>query len=201
MIMVPDGYKRCSDCQTDKPVSEYRRNQRRPDGLSFYCRDCFKSRDAAGYRRRRKRLGFEVRPRESLPEGLRRCSACREVKDNADFPKNRALPSGYLTYCKLCHAARSRRDYFRRQYGLSDQDVAALIDSQSGLCAICQSAPAAHVDHNHITGKIRGALCFPCNGGLGQFKDRSDILQRAITYLEEHPWRTLVEPGVYRLHS
>ena len=75
------------------------------------------------------------------------------------------------------------------------------MSQQSGVCAIGQEAPAAHVDHEHLTGKVRGVLCFNCNGGLGQFRDRPDVLKRAVAYLEEHAWRTLVAPGVYRLSS
>jgi hypothetical protein len=62
--------------------------------------------------------------------------------------------------------------------------VDALIEAAGGLCEICQERPAAHVDHDHETGKVRGVLCFSCNGGLGQFRDRVDIMLKAITYLE-----------------
>lgn len=59
----------------------------------------------------------------------------------------------------------------------------ALIDKRDGLCWICREQPAAHVDHNHETGRVRGMLCFTCNAGLGNFKDRWDLLERAIIYI------------------
>jgi hypothetical protein len=43
-----------------------------------------------------------------------------------------------------------------------------------------------HIDHCHITGKIRGLLCHLCNRGIGLFRERSDLLQAAIKYLESH---------------
>jgi hypothetical protein len=41
-----------------------------------------------------------------------------------------------------------------------------------------------HVDHHHVTGKIRGVLCFTCNVALGQLKDDVTLFRKAIDYLE-----------------
>lgn len=59
-----------------------------------------------------------------------------------------------------------------------------MLAEQGGLCAICREAPAEHVDHDHATGRVRGLLCFNCNGALGQFRDRRDLMVRAIAYLD-----------------
>ncbi len=59
-----------------------------------------------------------------------------------------------------------------------------MIERQGGVCAICRQKPAAHVDHNHRTGKVRGVLCFGCNGGLGQFQDNVESIRRAIEYIQ-----------------
>jgi len=39
------------------------------------------------------------------------------------------------------------------------------------------------IDHDHITGKVRGLFCRDCNTGLGMFKDSSALLQKAAQYL------------------
>ncbi|WP_335755288.1 endonuclease VII domain-containing protein [Streptomyces niveus] len=71
-----------------------------------------------------------------------------------------------------------------------------------GICVICLSAPAAHVDHCHETGRVRGVLCFNCNSAIGKLGDDPDTLRRATAYLEGNAWKpTLVAPGVYRLPS
>jgi len=80
----------------------------------------------------------------------------------------------------------SRTYHLKRRYGITGAQADAMYAEQDGLCAICRAASAAHVDHDHLTGKVRGLLCFNCNGGLGQFKDRIDVLDAAVSYLNSH---------------
>lgn len=55
----------------------------------------------------------------------------------------------------------------RRTYGLSREEVLELFESSDGLCALCYEVPATAIDHDHETGRVRGALCKSCNTGLG----------------------------------
>ncbi|WP_327135523.1 endonuclease VII domain-containing protein [Streptomyces sp. NBC_01343] len=59
-----------------------------------------------------------------------------------------------------------------------------MIAMQGGVCCICPTAPAVHVDHCHETGRVRGVLCLNCNMGLGLLKENPDRIRRAIQYLE-----------------
>lgn len=61
-----------------------------------------------------------------------------------------------------------------------------MIRKQGGVCAICEQEPATQVDHNRITGQIRGMLCDGCNGGLSAFEEDDELLERAAQYLEQH---------------
>ena len=75
-----------------------------------------------------------------------------------------------------------------RKYGLTIDDYAWLFKAQKGRCAICQSRPLRMgkplgVDHNHLTGEVRGLLCDRCNSGLGFFEDNPVRLRRALRYL------------------
>ena len=108
------------------------------------------------------------------------------------------------SYCKPCHNARGRQAkekvggertyHLRRRYGITAEDADHLLAGQGGLCAICRTAPAAHVDHDHRTGRVRALLCFNCNGGLGQFKDDPAVLRAAADYVEEHERRQKPQP-------
>lgn len=192
---------RCPDCEQVLPAAAFRPNRANRDGLSAYCAACYRVRDSEGYRKRRAALGKTVSPRIDI-EGHQRCADCREIKPLAHFDRARSQAGGYNCYCKPCRSRRNRDAHFLKQYGLTPQALQQLVDQQDGLCAICRERPAAHVDHDHLTGAVRGVLCFPCNVGLGQFRDRADILRKAITYLETTTWqRTRVCTGVYRLTS
>src|SRR6266498_598017 len=68
-----------------------------------------------------------------------------------------------------------RRRYERlRKYGLTPEEFEQLLASQGGRCAVCRSADPQTpkrgtwcVDHDHVTGQIRGLLCNLCNRAIG----------------------------------
>jgi hypothetical protein len=57
-----------------------------------------------------------------------------------------------------------------RKYGITDLDYARALIAQAGCCAICGTGcwiRSLNIDHDHITGHVRGLLCTPCNIGIG----------------------------------
>jgi len=83
-----------------------------------------------------------------------------------------------------------RARWIEREHGLSRMALDALLEKQGDVCAICGTAEwgpqGPMVDHDHITGQIRGILCHHCNAMLGFAKDRRDILSRAAEYIERY---------------
>ena len=77
-------------------------------------------------------------------------------------------------------SAREREYRFQKSYGLTAEQVDALMKHG---CAIC-GEPAKNIDHDHATGAVRGALCWPCNVSLGHFGDDPERLRAAAAYLE-----------------
>lgn len=74
------------------------------------------------------------------------------------------------------------------RYGITTVDVDRMKQAQEGLCAICRCEKILVVDHDHLTGKVRGLLCQDCNKGLGMFNDSSLNLRNAIVYLAGSYW-------------
>ncbi|CAL9629763.1 endonuclease VII domain-containing protein [Streptomyces sp. ICN988] len=190
--------KRCSRCGETKPRAAFAANRAARDGLQGYCRPCV----AEYHQARQLAKGKNVRPRVETPEGHKYCRSCGEVKPHSQWHRNASASDGLSTSCKACRAVKSRAGHLKRHYGLTEAERDQLIADQAGVCCICLAAPAAHVDHCHETGRVRGVLCFSCNAALGQFKDRPDAIRRAAAYVEGIAWKpTLVAPGVYQLPS
>ena len=190
--------KRCGDCGETKPVSEFWRWSQSKDGYSVYCGPCGSVRNAQYAAARRERRGLppavpRVKPPE-VPEGMKWCRDCGEVKQLEEFVLSKSAPSGRGSYCKPCQNARtyesrqrlhggSREYHLRRRYGIGVKVFDEMLEDQDGKCLICEKPAPEHVDHDHETGKVRGILCFNCNQGLGNFRDDMRSLIRAVNYL------------------
>lgn len=76
-----------------------------------------------------------------------------------------------------------------KPYRLVPGQVERMAEDQGGVCAICGRAPygvrGLVVDHNHLTGEVRGLLCQPCNSAIGQLQDSPVLLAKAAAYLTE----------------
>ena len=122
-------------------------------------------------------------------------------------------PNGYFKdkECKTCKQVftptnpcniycspqcKGKNSYYKRQYGITDADLAKMKEEQDNKCFLCGSegflmdkekhVEKLAVDHCHDTGKVRKLLCHNCNRALGMFKDNPDILRKAANYIEEY---------------
>lgn len=79
----------------------------------------------------------------------------------------------------------------KNRYGLTRDAYQTMLDNQGRRCAACGSNNAGRkrrlaVDHDHVTGVVRGLLCIPCNCTLGYAKDSPAYLQHLIEYRWKH---------------
>ena len=85
-----------------------------------------------------------------------------------------------------------RKDYrLKTHYNITLEEYDKMYNKQRGKCMICgvhqsEIKKGLHVDHNHITGEVRGLLCFSCNSLLGNANENISILNNAILYLNQH---------------
>lgn len=88
-----------------------------------------------------------------------------------------------------------RRSHLKYEYGISDDQYAAILKAQGGHCACCEAVTGARgrrlsVDHCHAEAErtgattVRGLLCDRCNMVLGLVKDSTLVLGRLGAYLE-----------------
>ncbi len=89
-------------------------------------------------------------------------------------------------------AYRARQLLKSRAWGLNItvDELQSFLREQGDKCAICgtlfSSSRDTHLDHDHLTGKLRALLCRRCNHGIGFFSDDIGLLERAIAYLRSH---------------
>ena len=118
----------------------------------------------------------------------------RKERRRLSKQRYRNSPKGQATQAALEERTRGKRLIQSREtmlsgYGLSIAAYDALLAKQNNKCAICpihisESARRFAVDHDHVTGDVRGLLCFRCNAGIGKFNDDPALLKLAVAYLE-----------------
>ena len=91
---------------------------------------------------------------------------------------------------RLRSSVQNRAYNLKSKHGITLADYERMLAQQSGKCAICGSLSPGHnethfhVDHDHLTGRVRGLLCECCNVGIGYF-DGPERLEAAAQYLRD----------------
>lgn len=126
---------------------------------------------------------------------MKKCTRCGFPKELTEFYYRNS-------WCKACFAdyqrerierdpghfrTVQRRSRFKRKYGITEEEYAAMARLQGNVCAICRGPQVAGrdfaVDHDHTTGSVRGLLCSNCNLGIGNFRDDPELIALAIAYV------------------
>jgi hypothetical protein len=119
---------------------------------------------------------------------LTMCKRGHELSDDNVY----VVPSNGNRLCRKCMTYRR----IKQQYGLTPEQLDALIIKQDNRCATCLvefvEGMVFCVDHDHSCcprntscGRcVRGLLCDMCNRGLGLMRDNPATLMRAAQYLD-----------------
>ncbi len=150
-------------------------------------------------------------PTKRFSGSLKKCLQCLLIKPIDEFYSNGAS-GNKRPDCKECNKQKVReyelkkpdrkkkyrekmKEFERnrrycRAYKLTSKQVEAMFEKQQNRCAICNKHKIElkrpmHIDHNHLTGVIRGILCFHCNSALGKLKGDNgpELLIKAIKYI------------------
>lgn len=115
--------------------------------------------------------------------GLLTCTKCKEEKlaTLEFFPPHNKKNNGLDSWCRSC------RNSYKKANSVPNgvTDIAKAREAKAlNECIICGLETDLAVDHDHLTGEVRGGLCINCNIGLGHFKDDPELLRLAALYLE-----------------
>jgi ribosomal protein S27AE len=114
------------------------------------------------------------------------CGSCHAIKNKDEF-NYYAQRNLYATACKQCRSIQAKL----RLYNLTTEEYDKLVTDYR-WCPICgcllnfignKDKNSAHVDHDKITGQVRGVLCARCNRGIGMFEHNTETLEKAVEYL------------------
>jgi hypothetical protein len=168
--------KVCKQCKEEKPLEEFHKHPKTADGHKSKCRVCTNAYGKSYYESNKEKwVDKEREMREADPEALKKKNRDAAMRWRSD-PEN---------------IRRKKMAYIEKRYGIAYEQYEAMEVEQSGLCKICRRPPNGrynrlHVDHDHVTGRVRALICFSCNVGLGSFEDRVDWMRSAASYVESH---------------
>lgn len=127
------------------------------------------------------------------------CKKCDVIKPLSEFNRQKSCVSGYRYECRACQKKRytdwydpkiARNYNLKTNYGITTEDFNLMFENQQGKCLGCDRHQSELkrvlcVDHNKITGKVRGLLCDPCNRAFGLIYESAKTLNNLIKYAEK----------------
>ncbi len=196
------GKKICPKCLIEKPLNEYYKAAKN----NSHCKECLANNRSVNRCKicRSTRLTQGGDCRDCLRKNNKAwCKHCNIIMDISEFYSRNSqsckdcciyinsLRGANLTKSKTsAHYKYDRKSRLKHKYNISELDYLNLVAKQNGVCKICSKMPSSpyprlYIDHDHLSGKIRGLLCHTCNSGLGMFKDSKDLLLKSIQYLDQ----------------
>jgi hypothetical protein len=119
-----------------------------------------------------------LRPRQKAYREMPEVRTRQRAHSARQYEQIKADP---LRSAAVRHAAMLRR------YRLSAEQFEVMRAAHGGRCACCGATDARRlvVDHDHVTGAVRGMVCDGCNTALGALGDDATGVRRALMYLEK----------------
>lgn len=125
------------------------------------------------------------------------CKLCNIEGRKAYSKKIWATPSPQKAKVKArrkeLYDPQKKRRYAIIRHGITVEEHDVMFLTQQGVCAVCGLPPnkknkqnwSLNIDHDHITGKVRGLLCGKCNTALGLLNEDQETIKKLLRYVEE----------------
>ena len=156
--------KKCYECGETKPLESFIKNVACRDGWAGKCKTCAKQ-YSAKWAAQNPKAGKSWR---------------------AKNPDRKRL--------------HDRSSKLKALYGINVDQYDKMVYDQGGRCLVCKEIPLSkkgkvglHVDHDHLSGRIRGLLCHGCNVALGHLKENEDIVRNLLSYIQKHVKETVTD--------
>lgn len=180
--------KTCTRCLEVKNLDQFRDvNRRGKLEKHSWCHQCMKQNQADQYQKHKdKRNAAAQKWRKDNPERWREMSNAATLRWRERNPEHQNKNTRQTRLARF------------KKLGITEEQYLRMQADQADRCAICRTGTpwkrsrTWHVDHDHLTGEVRGLLCTKCNRGLGLFQDSPDLLRSAIRYLLGQPPSTPV---------
>lgn len=179
--------KFCPKCKETMETDKFYVARSSKDGFTVWCIECHKKASVGWYaNNREKAIESQRKWALSNPEKIREMRK-RYYAENKE--KEKSNMKRWYRLNKRKKDADDNRRFLKLYYKMSVEDYEKRYKDQNGCCAICRgnnlNGRRLSVDHNHVTGYIRGLLCGNCNLGIGNFKDNVEFFKIAIDYLQK----------------
>jgi len=92
-----------------------------------------------------------------------------------------------------------KNSHMKKRYGITIENYDEIVKNQKDKCAICYKnikGESIHIDHCHITKKVRGVLCAGCNIKLGWFEKRQYAIRRYLPFNPHYEITTSFEAQI-----
>lgn len=122
-----------------------------------------------------------------------KCKQCynREYRITHPQPLERRRQWDLASYSR--NPIRKRINNLWSQFRLRPDDYEAILRRQDYHCMFCNATTSVNrksktgpllVDHNHVTGVVRGLLCTRHNNAVGHIEKNRNILSQILEYLD-----------------
>ena len=201
--------KTCRSCGISKPLEEFHKASKAPDGRQYRCKVCSISAarqhaidnpeakraadrkySASAKNKANRKVRREGPQRERILDQKRESWYRNHESNLGKLRERQAEPEFQRKQRERFERWRKKQPrgqrtwWIKYRYGITIEQWDEMVIAQTGRCAICDLPCDLVVDHCHESSRVRELLCGTCNAGLGQFKDDPVRMRAAADYIE-----------------